>query len=464
MASREYVSRAEFEGSQSLPLSVRYARLPARAINGRSSLRRYGTNNGTNFDPVNSNVARINITAQGVNSFLDGTHGYLQMKVSCDNKTTNSVSQVDGGIFSFIQRLRIISLGNGTILEDINNYNLLHNILFQHQTDPAKLKVSNAISGTAANLDLVGTTFNDADLYEVYNPDKGMNFADNTAASDKTFCCPLISGLLSNTTGKALPIGASSGIQLEITFAPANDCLKSVAADDLNYNIKSLHYYAPVFQITGGDFSSAMVQMINAMNGVSFTGTTYSNHIGSMAAGTGEKVVDINDTARSLKSLITVSRLQTQVSSMVHNGLSHYAPNATTAFNFRIGEDQYPPSRIQCAISAAAANPSYNANNTANAYQNLQMALGSANNIHAQSLISNRAFNNNGFIMAVDCEKYMSETGNVSNTGIDTLSGNLNVSLEVDNNVATGVNRVDTYAMKEVMFYLNPDGNWSVSK
>ena len=58
----------------------------------------------------------------------------------------------------------------------------------------------------------------------------------------------------------------------------------------------------------------------------------------------------------------------------------------------------------------------------------------------------------------------MSETGNVSNTGIDTLSGNLNVSLEVDNNVATGVNRVDTYAMKEVMFYLNPDGNWSVSK
>lgn len=464
MASREYVSRAEFEGSQSLPLSVRYARLPARAINGRSSLRRYGTNNGNTFDPVNSNVARINITAQGVNSFLDGTHGYLQMKVSADNKTTNAVESIDGGVFSLIQRLRIISLGNGTILEDINNYNLLHNILFQHQTDPAKLKVSNAISGTASNLQLDGTAFDNADAFSFYNPDRGTGFADNTAASDKTLCCPLISGLLSNTTGKALPIGASSGIQLEITFAPAADCLKTAAGGDVNYNIKSLHYYAPVFQITGGDFSSAMVQMINAMNGVSFTGTTYSNHIGSMAAGAGEKVVDINDTARSLKSLLSVSRLQTQVSSIEHNGLSHYAPNATTQFNFRIGEDMYPPSRIQCAISAAQANPTYNANNTANAYQNLQMALGSANNIHAQSLIDNRQFNSNGFIMAVDCEKYMSETGNVSNTGIDTLSGNLNISLEVENNVATGTNRVDSYAMKEVMFYLNPDGNWSVSK
>ena len=106
MASREFVSRAEFEGSQSLPLSVRYARLPARAINGRASLRRYTTNNGTSFDPVNSNVARINITAQGVNSFLDGTHGYLQMKVSTDNKESDAVSSIDGGIFSLIQRLK----------------------------------------------------------------------------------------------------------------------------------------------------------------------------------------------------------------------------------------------------------------------------------------------------------------------------------------------------------------------
>ena len=51
----------------------------------------------------------------------------------------------------------------------------------------------------------------------------------------------------------------------------------------------------------------------------------------------------------------------------------------------------------------------------------------------------------------------------VIDTGIDTLSCNLNVSLEISSTPAA-INRVDTFAMKEVMFYLNPDGNWSVSK
>lgn len=461
-ASREYVSRAEFEGSQSLPLSVRYARLPARAINGRSSLRRWGTNNGVQFDPVNNNVARINLTAQGVNSFLDGTHGYLEMKIDTTGKTTNEASYMDGGIFSVIQRLRIISLGNGTILEDINNYNLLHNILFQFSTDEAKMNLHNALEGTSQSL-LGSANDPSANGYftDYQSNRRGIQFATNTAGDGKTYITPLISGLFSNTTAKALALGASSGLQLEITFCPSNDCM--TGATDTHYTIKSLHYHAPVFQITGGDFSSAMVQMINAMNGISFTGSTYSSHIGSIADGAGEKTVDINDTARSLKSLISVCRVQTEVSAIGTLGLSTYEPNATTAFNYRIGDEMLPPSRITTAIDATEADPSNNSNNTANAYQNVLMALGSANNIHAQTLISNRQYNLNSFVCAVDCEKYMSETGNVSNTGIDTLSGNLNVSLEINSNPGA-LNRVDSFAMKEVMFYLNPDGNWSVSK
>lgn len=448
------LAQSQTQGSD-LPLSVKYARLPKKAIAGSSSLRRYASSNGTAFDPTNNNVIRIPVTASGVNTFLDGHNSYLQLRVSADNKTSNEAQQVDGGIFSFIQRLRIISRGNGAIIEDINNYNLLHNLLFKYQTDPAKLPVHNATSGTASDMIGSGNDPSAVGYSTAYNSLTGKEFSANTTAADMTLTMPIVSGFLSNTKGLAIPLGASAGFEIELTLAQPADCL--VAATDVNFNVKSCHYFAPVFQITGADFQSSMVQMVQAMGGISFTGGTWENFISSTDDSAGEKVVNIPVSARSLKSLLTVSRTTTTVSAIASAGLNSCLPNVTTAYNYRIGDNMYPPSRVQVTISAV--DPS----NTSNAYAQVLMSLGQLNSVHAQSLINSNQFNSTAWAYAADVEKYLNSSGDLSSSGLDTLSGNLQCSLELSNNPGAA-QRIDTFCLKEIMYHLSPDGSFSSSR
>jgi hypothetical protein len=91
------------------------------------------------------------------------------------------------------------------------------------------------------------------------------------------------------------------------------------------------------------------------------------------------------------------------------------------------------------------------------------MATGQLNSVHAQTLVNDTTFNGSDFIHAIDTESYLNESGNVSHTGIDTLSGNLQVQLEV-NNTPAAAQRVDTFALSERLYFLNTNGTFSVSK
>ena len=97
----EQVAQSQ-KSTVALPNSVKYARMPQKAVSGHSSLRRFASSNGTEFTPDNNNIIRIPITSSGINSFLDGAHSYLQLKLSADNKTTNEAQKLDGGVWSVI--------------------------------------------------------------------------------------------------------------------------------------------------------------------------------------------------------------------------------------------------------------------------------------------------------------------------------------------------------------------------
>lgn len=443
-----------------LPDSVKYARLPQKAVAGHSALRRFASSNGTEFTPDNNNIIRIPVTSSGLNSFLDGAHSYLQFKVSADNKITNEAQKQDGGIWAIIQRFRIICRNSGAILEDVNNYNLLHNTLFKYQTDPSKLPHHNAVSGTPPSMEILATYAEGPPIVvtnnvPTYKPEQSRGFAGNTAASDMTLCMPLISGFLSNTKGLYLPLGASGGIEIEITLASALSCM--VADTDVNYKVKSAHLFAPIVHITGDDFSASMAQMVSVMGGLSMTGSTYENFVSNTDDAAGEKVVNIPVQCRSLRALMSVSRTTANVADANFHGLTTTLPNATTQYNYRIGDSMYPPSRVQSAVADA------DANNTANAYQQALLATGQLNSIHAQTLVNNSQFNTDSWVYAIDTEAYLNETANVSHTGLDVLNGNLQVALEVDND-PVGAQRIDTFALKEVLYYMDANGSFSVSR
>ena len=266
---------------------------------------------------------------------------------------------------------------------------------------------------------------------------------------------PIIDGCLNNTKGLYLPLGASGGLEIEITLAPALNCM--VGATDVNYKVKSAHFYSPIVHITGEDFSSSMAQMLSVMGGISFTGSVYENFVSSTDDSAGEKVVDIPVQCRSLRALMSLSRNTANVADADYHGLTNTLPNATTEFSYRVGDLMMPPSRVQCSVADS------DSNNTANAYQQALLATGQLNSIHAQTLINNSQFNTDSWVYAIDTEAYLNETGNVSHTGIDTLNGNLQVALEVNNNPASA-QRVDTFALKEVLFYMDANGSFSVSR
>ena len=290
---------------------------------------------------------------------------------------------------------------------------------------------------------------------EDYDTSQSRTFAGNTSASDMTLCMPIIDGFLNNTKGLYISLGASGGLTCEITLAPALNCM--VAATDVNYKVKSAHFYAPIVHITGDDFSSSMAQMLSVMGGLSFTGSIYENFVNSTDDSAGEKVVDIPVQARSLRALMSVSRNTANVADADYHGLTTTLPNATTEFSYRVGDLIMPPSRVQCSVADS------DSNNTANAYQQALLATGQLNSIHAQTLINNSQFNTDSWVYAIDTEAYLNETGNVSHTGIDTLNGNLQVALEVNNDPASA-QRVDTFALKEVLFYMDANGSFSVSR
>ena len=289
-------SVAQNQAQTELPNSLKYARLPKKAVAGVSNLRRFASTNGGEFDPTNNSIIHIDITSSGVNSFLDSSHGYLQFKLSADNKPANTAQTIDGGVWAVIDRLRIIDKGSGSILSDIQNYHLLHNMLFKHQTDSSKLPSTNAVSGTPAALRGDNADPTDAAYMEAYKVEDCVKFATNTQASDMTLCMPIINGFLHNTKGLYIPLGASQGIRLEIQLAQATACMFS--GDNVGYKVKSCHYFAPVVNVTGDDFSSSMGQMMSAMGGISFTGSDFSGYVNNMPVGVGEKIIDIPVQAR----------------------------------------------------------------------------------------------------------------------------------------------------------------------
>lgn len=446
---------ASTQPKSTLPSSIKYANLPSKAISGNSHLQRFASSNGSTFDPASNNVIRIPVSASGINTFLDGRHSYLEMHLTAVGKTTDEVQELSGGLFAVIQRLRILSRSNGAVIQDTNNYNVLHNLMHCYQANPASMKSQSAMTGVAGDMRGSGNDPSAAGYETTYIATEGTAFAGNAVGDDIHLTTPFVSGFLSNTKGLAIPVGLG-GFELEITLATSGSCMKG--ATDVLYKVSSCHYWAPIFQVTGDNFQSSMMQLVSSLGGISFTGSNWQNYVGSFDAGAGEKSLPIPISARSLKSIMTVARTSTTVELATADNLTNWLPNATTIFNYRVGDQMYPSSRINVTNHATLENT-----NSANAYNQCLFATGQQNSIHAQTLISRLQFNNDKWAYAADVEKYLNESGNVSSTGVNTLDGSVQVSLEVENTPAAG-QRTDTFCLTEQLFHVDASGNWSVSR
>tara|TARA_R100000655_G_scaffold22643_3_gene45737 strand:+ start:12275 stop:13741 length:1467 start_codon:yes stop_codon:yes gene_type:complete len=478
-------TQSEYMSTAVLPNAVKYSQLQPRATSGRGSVRRFQSSNGTVFNPAANNIIRIDVTGDKY-SFLDGGHGFLEITID----TTGGVAtqQLDGGIWSIINQMRIES-NTGIELERINNYNLLHNKLFQYQTPPSHLPISNATSGTVSGMghgrgDAAGNNVPSGRGIQFLPTQNGNLAAGLTsgaavlnAAQQVTLTMPLVSGFLSNNNGKYIPLGSSSGFTIELTLENALTAFRTAAVNAPLYTVQNITYNAPIIYITGQEFQSNWVQLLNATGGVAWAGTTYSNHVNAIAAGTaGEVVIPINERCRSLNSLITIMRTTANVTASNAGSLSNSSvSDAATAgsYQYRVGDILFPPSRVQFN-NVASLSPSvidgvtvYTAQNMSQSYAEVMKAFGMLNNKNEGSLVTLAQFANvenvQGLgLYGVDLEAYLADSG-VSESGIDTASNALQVNFE-GNVTFAAATRTDTFAMKTAIYHLSSDGSFSVSQ
>jgi len=483
-------TQSEYMSTAVLPNAVKYSQLQPRATSGRGQMRRYQSSNGQVFNPLTNNIIRIDVTGDKY-SFLDGQHGFLEITMQTTAATAISC-QLDSGLWAIVQSLRIES-NTGVEIERINNYNLLHTKLFQYQTPSSHLPISNATSGTVSGMAVKSGALGIVTVHgENYLPTQNLGGAASVGAAGSalflaagdavTLTMPLISGFLSNNGGKYIPIGSSSGFTIEITLETANTALMQIFGGVLAnaYTVTNCTYNVPIVYITGQEFQSNWVQLLNATGGVAWAGQTWSSHVNAYT-GTGaadQIVIPINERCRSLNSIITIFRTTANTVLATGASLSNSQignAGAAMSYQYRIAEQLFPPTLVQFNPTAQSAIPTnaaslylYAGQNVSQAYCEVLKALGMLHNKNDGNLVTIGQYASveaqQGLGMfGVDVEAYLADSG-VSESGIDTASTAAQSSFEANVTFAAAANRIDTFCMKTAIYHLSSDGTFSVSQ
>ncbi len=192
--------------SGAIPKASTYVQgaLPVGLDSRRRTIRLIPQSGSSNYNDVSSNVIRIDLPPSI--GFLDTQNSYLKFRISVKSSEVDLTvpCRMDENAMSWVQRLEIIS-NNGSVLESIDNYNLLVNLLHS-ATSPDDYR------NTAGKLlDNVGS--------------KAERNAAMAMESGKEFCCGFDASGILGANSKYLPCQFIQGsLTLVLQLAPFAEC------------------------------------------------------------------------------------------------------------------------------------------------------------------------------------------------------------------------------------------------
>ena len=428
------------------PLTFNYSMLP-QGVPARKKVRRYQPENSSVFSPSSTSVIRIPVRD---NAFLDGQNSYLKFKLKNTSGTAGAKLKLDYQASAIITRLRI--LVGGVVAEDIERVNLLNNVLTQVQGSEDYHKALQIISGVGEE---------DADNT---NNISGAVINQNTS---REFCIPIFSGLLN--CGKYLPLNLfkSNSLTIELYLENAIDIGLWYTVDTANppvttylngtapaYEVSSVEYIASLIELTN-DSLTKQLEMQMMTSGLEFHGTTYSTHINSQTAGTSASI-NIPERCKSLKALMTVFRPLSSAGNQcsLQARYPHTTGGSDFNFNYRVGSELLP----QTAVSSSAM-----------AFVEFQKAYNHLFDLKQSCYANSQRWNtpwatsmlSGCFNMTISTESY-SHTGAME-SGIDTASGAVPISLQISNMNINSTAEVVTWAYKDVIWRFDATGQFLVS-
>lgn len=325
-----------------VPRSARYNVLPMGIPSQRRSVRQ-GVQSGSKFKPEDTKIIRINLPQQ---SYLDCANSYLTFRHKiCDANsatdaqtdlltnlmnTANSETCMDNGAFSWIRNIQVQG-ADGSVLENIQNYNVLSRVLHR-ATQPMDHNES------SANV-LQG--YGDISERQSWGCNStGHQYAIQLSAS----------GILSNS--KYLPLKyLQGGLTLQIELDDFNRCHQASGTGSYSYVIDQVHYHMDLVDFS--DEFDAMFRNQLASEGVNIHFDTYSSHIDTLGTNAGEVNLEISERASSVKSVYTILRETANVSSVATDSTGSWTSRETTKYKYTLGTTDYPRYDVSCENGGA---------------------------------------------------------------------------------------------------------------
>lgn len=416
-----------------------------------------------------SNVIRIPLNGP---FFLNGSDSYLRFTAeltgvpqvtSGDTTTKAKFAYLDSSAQSFVQRLRIEG-PDGSELERIEDYNVLHSLLTDFQVDRDHQFNSKVYEKTAGRCGAIGFKNtdkpNDATvlatdaasatggldaIYQVYpyvNDEADVanakastqaavpaltNFiegADGSEATTKKVCgIKLCSGLLRNQRYLPLLALKGAGLTLEITLANSDNIFVTGNDGSSTYNITDVEYIASTIDFDEA-FTNTFMQMIQANGMIQMHGVSYQNFVWTWSAGNTTEIIPIALRVRSLKSIIVGMRKQSFINNQHTFSIGRRVSNGLSSYVFNIGSIRLPQAPVQISQDA------YQEGMT-EAFAEMVKVFGSLTDLSQSGRVSIEQYYDAGFALGVDCEAY-SQDSSLLESGLDTASQSLPVRLELN--------------------------------
>ena len=360
----------------SLPKEMKYSEVLPVGVKSQRRKNVFRAAGGNKYDSKSNNKTLIDIHGD---CFLNSRTSYLKFDVETNTADTKDL-MFDGSAHSLIKSI-VIRCGSREI-ERIDEYNLLHAML----ADCTMTKeYRGSVGGICEGYGESGLRYKDAVNEKDWNYLDGhqtelvptANYVTALGSSvikkgeenKRTFCINLHCGVLQSQ--RYLPLlcmRGSSGIQIELTWAPIEEAFTSyekptgkglddaaqtadfvpiaVDAGD-KFICSNIEYHADMVYFSS-DFNANFILQMQKTGGLQIhtTGWSHSTYVSSTTSGNDE--CPINHRHKSVKALFCVVRDNSTLNHYESRTLTKRVCSPGSTYNFKIGGIQYPEYPITC--------------------------------------------------------------------------------------------------------------------
>ncbi len=450
------------------------------SVPSEANYRRFQPSNGSTFNSGTNNQTRITLSSQG---YLSPSESHLQFTIT-DTSAAAEIMMADTSAYAFIDTLIIYS--SGKEVQRLDNANLLMNLMMDTSPQDFRDTVGNLAMGTAVTkyqgfvAESDGTPINGDDIAAglinvvprcVLQKDNINDAPQIAAAGSRSFAIPLI-GLLGQHM--LLPLQYLNNVEIVIYWADGPtgmvtfDEASTATSAQVSYNVSAVEYHGKILSFDA-EFEARMQELIT-LGQLQISTHNWRSQVFS-ASNAADVSIQLGEKYASLRSIVAVQRLSARITGSAAGSAAEFWNgrdlNGVDSFQVRIGNTQYPQSRVDVT-----------ATNSGELFSHLLMALGKPLSSVASAAMDGDNFQIAGtvdFTAAGDGVGYVPrkkgtfaiglnlDSFSDTQSGIDTLSHNLNTILEIKGTTMADAQWV-VYTLSDSTFTVGTDGVLYVSR